>query len=33
VPDITKISELVGFEPTESLDGILRKVIAFYSGQ
>jgi UDP-glucose 4-epimerase len=33
VPDITKIRESVGFEPTEPLDGILRKVIAYYSGQ
>lgn len=33
VPDTTKIRQLVGFEPKESLDGILRKVIAYYSGQ
>jgi UDP-glucose 4-epimerase len=33
VPDITKVRELVGFEPKEPLDGILKKVIAYYSGQ
>ena len=33
VPDITKISALVGFKPTEKLDGILEKVIAHHSGQ
>jgi UDP-glucose 4-epimerase len=33
VPDISKISALVGFKPTEKLDGILQKVIAHYSGQ
>jgi UDP-glucose 4-epimerase len=33
VPDITKVSQLVGFEPKEPLDGILRKVIAYCSGQ
>src|SRR5918997_1201733 len=33
VPDITKIKQLVGFEPKEPLDGILKKVIAYYSGQ
>jgi UDP-glucose 4-epimerase len=32
VPDVTKISELVGFRPVVSLDGILRSVIDFYSG-
>jgi UDP-glucose 4-epimerase len=33
VPDITKISSLTGFKPTEKLDGILQKVIAHHSGQ
>ena len=33
VPDTTKVRELVGFEPKETLDGILGKVIAYYSGQ
>jgi UDP-glucose 4-epimerase len=33
VPDITKISALTGFKPTEKLDGILEKVIAHHSGQ
>ena len=33
VPDITKIRQLVGFEPKEPLDGILKKVVAYYSGQ
>jgi UDP-glucose 4-epimerase len=33
VPDITKARGLVGFEPKEPLDGILKKVIAYYSGQ
>jgi UDP-glucose 4-epimerase len=32
VPDITKISALVGFRPEMHLDGILEKVIAYYSG-
>ena len=29
VPDITKVSALTGFKPTEKLDGILQKVIAY----
>jgi UDP-glucose 4-epimerase len=33
VPDISKISALTGFKPTEKLDGILQKVIAHHSGQ
>ena len=33
VPDITKIGKLVGFKPEMALDGILRSVIDFYSGQ
>ena len=33
VPDITKVRQFVGFEPKEPLDGILRRVIAYYSGQ
>ena len=33
VPDITKVHNLVGFEPKERLDGILEKVIAHYSRQ
>jgi len=33
VPDITKVHNLVGFEPKERLDGILEKVIAHHSRQ
>jgi UDP-glucose 4-epimerase len=33
VPDITRISELVGFRPEMPLDGILQSVIAFHSGR
>jgi len=33
VPDITKISQLVGFKPEMKLDGILEKVIEYYSGR
>ncbi|MCA1616214.1 MAG: nucleoside-diphosphate sugar epimerase, partial [Acidobacteria bacterium] len=33
VPDITKVRNLVGFEPKERLDGILEKVIAHHSRQ
>jgi len=33
VPDISKISELVGFRPEMSLDGILESVIDFQSGR
>src|SRR5687767_923327 len=32
VPDISKIGALVGFRPEMKLDGILQKVIAYYSG-
>ncbi|MDQ3281940.1 MAG: GDP-mannose 4,6-dehydratase [Acidobacteriota bacterium] len=31
VPDITKIANLVGFEPKTKLDGILREVIGYHS--
>jgi UDP-glucose 4-epimerase len=33
VPDIAKVSQLVGFKPEVKLDGILEQVIAYYSGQ
>jgi UDP-glucose 4-epimerase len=33
VPDIAKISELVGFRPDMSLDGILESVIDYQSGR
>ncbi len=33
VPDITKINQLVGFQPEMKLDGILQSVISFHSGQ
>ena len=33
VPDISKVRELVGFEPTMSLDGILKSVIDYQSGR
>ena len=33
VPDISKVSELVGFRPQMSLDGILESVIDFQSGR
>ena len=33
VPDITKVRELVGFEPKMSLDGILESVIDYQSGR
>jgi UDP-glucose 4-epimerase len=33
VPDITKISQLVGFNPQVKLDGILQKVIEHYTGR
>ena len=33
VPDISKISRLVGFKPEMKLDGILEKVIEYYSGR
>jgi UDP-glucose 4-epimerase len=32
VPDISKVSTLVGFTPKTSLDGILREVIAYHAG-
>jgi UDP-glucose 4-epimerase len=33
IPDISKISELVGFRPDMSLDGILESVIDYQSGR
>jgi UDP-glucose 4-epimerase len=33
VPDISKVSELVGFRPQMSLDGILESVIDYQSGR
>jgi len=30
VPDITKIKNLIGFEPSVSLEETIRKVIEFY---
>jgi len=33
VPDISKVNALVGFRPEMTLDGILQKVIEYYSGQ
>ncbi|PWT93007.1 MAG: nucleoside-diphosphate sugar epimerase, partial [Blastocatellia bacterium] len=33
IPDITKVSELVGFRPAMSLDGILESVIDYHSGR
>jgi UDP-glucose 4-epimerase len=33
VPDISKVSQLVGFQPSVKLDGILEQVIAYYSRQ
>jgi UDP-glucose 4-epimerase len=33
VPDINKVSALVGFHPEMSLDGILKSVINYHSGQ
>jgi UDP-glucose 4-epimerase len=33
VPDISKVSQLVGFKPEMKLDGILQKVIEYYSRQ
>jgi len=33
VPDISKINQLVGFQPEMKLDGILKSVISFHSGQ
>jgi UDP-glucose 4-epimerase len=33
IPDISKVRDLVGFEPKMSLDGILQSVIDFQSGR
>lgn len=33
IPDISKVNRLVGFKPAMPLDGILRTVIDFHSGQ
>ncbi|MGH9903342.1 MAG: NAD-dependent epimerase/dehydratase family protein, partial [Pyrinomonadaceae bacterium] len=33
IPDTSKVNALVGFRPDITLDGILRKVVAYYSGQ
>jgi UDP-glucose 4-epimerase len=33
IPDISKVKELVGFEPRMSLDGILQSVIDYHSGR
>jgi UDP-glucose 4-epimerase len=33
IPDISKVNELVGFQPEMKLDGILESVIAFHTGQ
>lgn len=33
VPDISKVHQLVGFQPEMKLDGILQSVISFHSGQ
>jgi UDP-glucose 4-epimerase len=33
VPDITKVKDLVGFNPSMPLDGILQTVIDFYTGR
>src|SRR2546423_11158146 len=33
VPDISKVSALVGFRPTMPLDGILQSVVEYYSGR
>jgi UDP-glucose 4-epimerase len=33
VPDVTKVSELVGFRPSISLDGILEKVVDYQIGR
>jgi UDP-glucose 4-epimerase len=32
VPDISKVSALIGFKPEMTLDGILKSVISFQSG-
>jgi len=33
IPDISKVKEQIGFQPQMNLDGILRSVIDFHSGQ
>jgi UDP-glucose 4-epimerase len=33
IPDISKVNQLVGFQPEKSLDGILRSVIEFQNEQ
>ena len=33
IPDISKVNDLVGFKPEMKLDGILKSVIDFHSGQ
>jgi UDP-glucose 4-epimerase len=33
VPDIAKVSELVGFRPEMSLDGILERVVDYHLGR
>ena len=33
IPDISKVRELVGFQPKMSLDGILKTVIDYHSGR
>ena len=33
IPDISKVNRLVGFRPEMNLEGILRTVIDFHSGQ
>jgi UDP-glucose 4-epimerase len=33
IPDVSKVNKLVGFKPAMELDGILRSVIDFHSGQ
>jgi UDP-glucose 4-epimerase len=33
VPDVSKVNQHIGFKPTVDLEGILRSVIAFHSGQ
>ena len=33
VPDTTKVTELVGFKPSMSLDGILEKVVDYQIGR
>jgi nucleoside-diphosphate-sugar epimerase len=33
VPDVSKANKQVGFQPTVDLEGILKSVIAFHTGQ